>query len=49
MNPRDLLRLIDSFHICEADWNLYQQLFMNGPARANTLNSLSGLMSGHIL
>jgi HEPN superfamily AbiU2-like protein len=42
MNPRDLLRLIDSFHICEADWDLYQQLFMNGPARANTLNSLSG-------
>jgi hypothetical protein len=42
MNPRDLLRLIDSFHICEADWNLYQQLFTNGPARANTLNSLSG-------
>jgi len=42
MNPHDLLRLIDNFHICEADWKLYQQLFMNGPARANTLNSLSG-------
>jgi hypothetical protein len=42
MNPRDLLKLIDNFHICEADWELYQQLFMNGPARANTLNSLSG-------
>jgi hemerythrin len=42
MNPRDLLKLIDNFHICEADWELYQQLFMKGPARANTLNSLSG-------
>jgi AbiU2 len=42
MNPLDLLRLIDGFHICEADWNLYRQLFMNGPARAHTLNSLSG-------
>jgi hypothetical protein len=41
-NRRDLLKLIDNFHICEADWKLYQQLFMNGPARANTLNSLSG-------
>src|SRR5262245_54127369 len=38
----DLLKLIDNFHICEADWSLYQQLFMNGPARANTLNNLSG-------
>jgi hypothetical protein len=34
--------LIDSFHICEADWNLYQELFMNGPVRANRLNHLSG-------
>jgi hypothetical protein len=41
-NRRDLLKLIDNFHICEADWKLYQQLFMNGPARANTLNHLSG-------
>jgi AbiU2 len=42
MDRQDLFKLIDNFHICEADWNLYQQLFMNGPPRANTLNQLSG-------
>ena len=41
-NRKDLLKLIDNFHICDADWKLYQQLFMNGPARASMLNSLSG-------
>jgi HEPN superfamily AbiU2-like protein len=42
MDRQDLFKLIDNFHICEADWNLYQELFMNSPPRANTLNSLSG-------
>jgi|SRR5262245_60870297 len=42
MDRQDLFKLIDNFHICEADWKLYQQLFMNGPPRANTLNQLSG-------
>jgi hypothetical protein len=41
MDRQELFKLIDNFHICEADWKLYQQLFVNGPPRANTLNQLS--------